>query len=220
MCIFVKLTGKYRIVQLNGKRFILYNQRCPAWTHPYAYQADGGTLSSAGCGIFSLLHASQFLGGKPGTPEALADFSCNCGGRGDDGTDRPALLSAMQRQGLARRLGFSYDFDGLRNDRDSLYRHLISGGAALCNLRVGHIVALIGARNAEGDRQVLAVDSYSESADPRVRDNVRECMPGSEIVSEVRNSSGLSCGIQQSNGIYWADLSAVRDFNLLHPIRP
>ena len=65
MCIFVKLTGKYRIVQLNGKRFILYNQRCPAWTHPYAYQADGGTLSSAGCGIFSLLHASQFLGGSP-----------------------------------------------------------------------------------------------------------------------------------------------------------
>ena len=212
-------TGKHIGVTYQGVLYDLCNQRCPQWDHPYAYQGSGDTLSTAGCGIFSIAHAACFLGGAPVVPEELADFSCAHGGRGDDGTDRPALIAAMEQNGLAARHGFSYHGDGLRNDPDPLFLHLAQGNAALCNLRVGHIVALVGCRVMGDERQVLAADPYSESTDPRVRDAVRECIPGSEIVWPVVNASGVYCGDQVSHALFWADLRTVRDFNLLHRIR-
>ena len=213
------VTGKYIDVDYGGIHYALCNQRCRAWSHPYEWERDGSTLSSAGCGIFSVANAAQYLKGAPVAPEALADFACETGGRGDDGTDRPKLLAAMEEKGLAKKHGFSYRFDGLRNDLDALYAHLAQGGAALCNLRAGHIVALIGCREVDGEKQVLAADPYSESADPRVRDAVRECIPGSEVISRVLNERGIPCGLQETYALFWAALAVVRDFNLLHRLR-
>ncbi len=138
------------------------------------------------------------------------------GGRGDDGTDRPALLGAMEKVGLALKYGFSYHGDGLRNDLDALFAHLQNGGAALCNLRVGHIVALVQARSVNGERQVLAADPYSESDDPRVTDNVRECIEGSEITVRTLNAQGVATGLQTHYALFWVTLTTVRDFNLLY----
>ncbi|MBR4359621.1 MAG: hypothetical protein IKP32_03290 [Clostridia bacterium] len=216
----MNISGKYIPVEHQGIHYELCNQRCRDWTHPYEYQGDGSMLCNAGCGIFAVANAAWYLGGEQVIPEELADFSCACGGRGDDGTDRPALLSAMQLHGLARKHGFEYRFDGLRNDLDTLHDHLLQGGAALCNLRVGHIVALVGGRISSGEKQVLAADPYSESADERVRNAVRECVEGSRVVSPVKNDAGLVCGYQITYAMFWAALSTVRDFNLLYRIFP
>ncbi len=214
----MKATGKYIDAAWMGKPLILCNQRCREWTHPYEYQGNGSMLCNAGCGIFSVIHAAHFFGKDPCTPEELADFSCKYGGRGDDGTDRPALLAAMEAHGLAKDCGFSYHGDGLRNDLPVLAHHLEGGNAALCNLRVGHIVTLIGYRVHDGEEQVLAADPYSESIDSRVLPAVREVIPGSEVVSPIRNADNLICGWQTSYALYWCALATVRDFNLLHKI--
>ncbi|MBQ9263874.1 MAG: hypothetical protein IJ189_06630 [Clostridia bacterium] len=209
-------TGKYIAVDYDGIHYELCNQRCREWTHPYEWEHNGSMLCNAGCGIFAISHAAQYLGGARVVPEELADFACMTGGRGDDGTDRPVLLSAMEEHGLAKKHGFSYRFDGLRNDLDTLHDHLLKGNAALCNLRVGHIVALIGGRTIDGEKQVLAADPFSESADLRVRDAVRECIPGSEVLSPIKNDAGLICGSQETYALFWATLSTVKDFNLLY----
>ncbi|MBQ4075469.1 MAG: hypothetical protein IJD39_09750 [Clostridia bacterium] len=212
-------TGKRIAITYQETHYDLCNQRCPDWVHPYAYQNGSENMSDAGCGIFSLVNASYYLGGQEIIPEELADFSCRNGGRGDDGTDRPALLAAMQEKGWAEKCGFVYQFDGLRNDLDTLHDHLMQGNAALCNLRVGHIVALVGARIQDGEKQVLAADPYSESADDRVKDAVRELIPGSEVISPIRNKQKMICGWRKTNALFWVSLSTVRDFNLLHRLK-
>ena len=217
----MNITGKYIHVDYEGIHYQLCNQRCREWTHPYEYQGNGSTLTNAGCGIFAIANAACYLGGEKVIPEELADFSCANGGRGDDGTDRPALLASMQGHGVAKKYGFRYEMDGLRNDLDTLHEHLLRGGAALCNLRVGHIVTLVGGRIVDGEKQVLAADPYSESADPKVIDAVRECVPGSEVISPIPNVRGEAAkGYLCSYALFWASLSTVRDFNLLHRIFP
>ena len=213
----MQFTGKYISVSYQDVSYTLFNQRSREWTHTYEYQGNGSKLCNAGCGIFSTLHAAQYLGGACVlTPEELADFSCKTGGRGDDGTDRPALLSAMEQAGLARQMGFSYHGAGLRNNLEALHDALMQGDGALCNLRPGHIVALLGARRENGEAQVLAMDSYSESGDARILPVLRGCLPGSEIISPLRNNEGVCGGLQLTYGLYWAALDTVRDFNLLH----
>ena len=162
-------TGKTIELTFEGQPLKLCNQRCRAWTYPYAYLDGDENLSQAGCGVFSIVNASRWLTGVFHAPEELAQFSVSHGGRGDDGTDRPALLQAMMDTGLNREYGFSYHGDGLRNDLDTLYSHLLQGNAALCNLRVGHIVALIGAREKDGVRQVLAADPSVKDVETLVR---------------------------------------------------
>ena len=212
----MEITGKTIEFTYEGRHLTLCNQRCRDWDYPYGYEEHDNTLSHAGCGIFSIVHASEWLTGVWHSPEELAQFSLDHGGRGDDGTDRPALLQAMMDHGLARQYGFDYHGDGLRNDLSVLYDHLMNGNAALCNLRVGHIVALLGAREKNGVRQVLAADSYSESMDSRVADHVLEVIPGSEIVSKAENKNGLTVGLQRAYAMFWAELAIVRDFNLLY----
>lgn len=210
------MTGKQTTFALLGRNVAFFNQRCRDWTHPYEWEHNGSTLSNAGCGIFALCHCAQWLTGREENPEKWADFSCRTGGRGDDGTDRPALLHALQVSGEAAHLGFSYEEDGLRNDLDVLYDFLLKErGVAMCNLRVGHIVALVAAREIGGVRQVLAVDSYSESAAEKVRDHVLEVIPGSEIVYPVRNAGGLIVGENTAYAAFWVEASLPRDFNLL-----
>ena len=213
----MNVDGKTVTVTVEGKRITIYNQRSPLWDHPYPWEGKGN-LHDSGCGIFAIAHLCQYLWDKRADPRALADFSVRYGGRGDDGTDRPKLLAAMKEKGLAREYGFSYHMDGLLNDPGALFRHVSRGGGALCNLRPGHIVCLIGAREKGGEKQVLSIDSYSESADPRVIGAVRECLKGSEMIFPLVNDAGALCGFQKSYSVYWAALSAVRDYNLLHPL--
>ena len=190
-------TGKYIFVEYAGVPLTLCNQRCREWRHPYGYQGSAATLSSAGCGVFATAHATQYISGRFLLPDALAEFS-------------------LEKSGLAAACGFSYHFDGLLNDREQLFSHLLEGGVALCNLRPGHIVALLGARRENGEAQVLAMDSYSESGDARILPVLRGCLPGSEIISPLRNNEGVCGGLQLTYGLYWAALDTVRDFNLLH----
>jgi len=214
------ITGKKIYLQYQGHDITVFNQRSCLWTHPYDYVTPmSATMSSAGCGVFSVCHCGQWLTGREFNPDELADFSMTNGGRGDDGTDRPALLAAMQEKGLAATFGFSYEGDGLRNDVDVLKDHLLNQrGVALCNLRVGHIVSLLDARMVGDEVQALALDSYSESAVDRVKQHVREVICDSEISSYIKNDAGLIVGKQKQYALYWVDINIVRDFNLLHAI--
>lgn len=215
----MQITGKYGFVTVNGRTLRFLNQRSREWTHPYEYPPHpGGTLTSSGCGIFSACHAAEVMSGKRVSPELLADFSCREGGRGDDGTNRPKLLAAMQEKSLAASYGFRYDGDGLLNDHEALWKTMQEGGCALCNLRVGHIVTLIAAREQNGERQLLAMDCHSESGDERVRDHVIEVVETSAVVSPITNQRGFVTGYQVNYGLFWVPLSLPRDFNLLHPL--
>ena len=89
---------------------------------------------------------------------------------------------------------------------------------SLCNLRVGHIVCLVAARIQDGEKQLLAIDSYSESAAEKVRDSVREVVPGSEIEWPVRNATGVQVSTSTSYAAFWVCATQPRDFNLLHKI--
>lgn len=214
------ITGKKKQFPVLGRDVTFFNQRSRDWTHPYEWQPnDGSNLSNAGCGIFSLCHCAHWLTGVEQDPERWADFSCANGGRGDDGTDRPGLLHGLMVSGDAAGLGFYYEEDGLRNDLDTLYSFLKEErGVSMCNLRVGHIVSLVAAREKDGVKQLLAIDSYSESASEKVRDHVIEVLPESTVDYAVKNASGLIVGYAQAYAAFWVDASLPRDFNLLHRI--
>ena len=215
-------TGKQRAFEYEGKNLRLYNQSCPEWTHPYAYAAEGGdpgeNLHDSGCGIFATAHLIDWATGEKIDVEELADFSCANGGRGDDGTDRPALLAAMQKDGRLTKAGLRYDDDGLLNDHEALWRVMTDGGCALCDLRVGHIVALVDAREADGERQLLVIDSSRDSMNPEVRTKVREVVPGSEAVAEYRNARGVRTGMDEHYAMFWVPLQLPFDFTLLHKL--
>lgn len=214
------VTGKTMEIEYKGRRILYHNQRSREWTHFYDYQSPpASTLSSAGCGIFSLCHAVEWMSGARVSAEEMADFSLAHGGRGDDGTDRPALLNALMETGMAKKLGFQYQGDGLRNDLDALWEHLDQErGTAFCNLRAGHIVALAAARADRGEKQLLVIDSYSESAAEKVRDHVREVIPQSLTVSRVQNTGGLAVGQTAQYGMFWVRAGLPVDFNLLYRI--
>lgn len=218
------VSGKERMMNINGRTMRFLNQRCREWSHLYEYQGSGCTLSTSGCGIFSTCHAVEYLCGERINVEELGDFSCSVGGRGDDGTNRPMLLKGMVEAGLDKKYGFRYDVDsivwdvceGHINDHEKLWDCLSSGGAALCNLRLGHIVTLAGTRVVDGQRQVLAIDCHSESADERIRDKVLEVIPGTEIRFPVYNASGLMTGVNSSYGAFWVALETPMNFDLLY----
>ncbi len=214
------MTGKTIEVTYDDKTLLICNQRCREWTHPYAYEGDGEDLHDAGCGIFSLAHAVEWMTGRRVQIEWLADFSVQNGGRGDDGTDRPALLAAAKERGLAAQLGFDYRMDGHLNDHEALWAHVSGGrGVALSNIRAGHIVLLCKARERSGERQMLVIDSFCESADARVKEQVRETIPGSEITFEVKNRAGLPVGTATQYAMYWVPLEMAVDFDLLHYVK-
>ena len=212
------MTGKTKTIRVLGREMTLFNQKCRDWIHPYPWEGHGN-LADSGCGIFSLCHAGFWLTGREQDPEAWADFSVSCGGRGDDGTDRPQLLHGLMASGRNRELNLRYEEDGLRNDDDTLYRFLLEEkGVSLCNLRVGHIVCLVAAREVDGVKQVLAIDSVAESSELRVRDAVCEVIPGTELEYTVRNKQGLEVGEGKSFAAFWVRWDQPKDFNLLWKI--
>ena len=212
------MTEARKIIPVLGRSITFFNQSSPDWTHPYAYEGHG-SLHTSGCGIFALSHGVQWLTGFEQDPCMLADFSCTHGGRGDDGTDRPALLQALEDTGEAAKLGFHYNGDGLRNDLSTLHEFLLQKrGVSLCNLRRGHIVVLVDARIRNDALELLAIDSASESASERVRDNVCDVVKGSEIVHDVMNADQLRVGESVSYAAYWVRGTTPMDFNLLYKI--
>ena len=214
------LTGKTREMNCLGRTMRFCNQKSLDWTHPYEYEHNGATLSSAGCGIFALVHAVEWMHGLRLDPDRVAEVSVAVGGRGDDGTDRPAMLHGMMETGFAARCGFRYEDDGLLNDAERLWQHMKAGNAALCNLRVGHIVALLDWRERDGRRQLLVMDSVAESAGEKVRDHVCEVVEGSEIAYPIRNAAGDTVGFGESYALFWVEADLPRDFNLLYKTKP
>lgn len=212
------ITGRSFDMILYGRHMTVLNQRSREWDHPYdCITPQQATLSSAGCGVFSICHCGQWLTGSYFDPDMLADFSMRNGGRGDDGTDRPVLLSAMMDKGLAKQFGFRYEHDGLLNDVDKLWHHLEQRkGISLCNLRAGHIVSLLEARNENGERQVLVMDSYSETLDCRVVQMVRQVIESSAVTTRIVNGKGHFAGYQTQYAAYWASMDSIRDYNLLY----
>ena len=160
--------GKIKLIEYQGRELRFLNQRSRNWTHPYPYgENDDSTLSSAGCGIFSIAHVVEWFTGKRMKPESLADFSVENGGRGDDGTDRPALLGAMMAHGYAEQCGFSYQFDGLRNDLEALWAHMRAGNAAL-------------------EEIVMAIKTRRDKFAPLYTDiNLKEIYPSSRLVASI-----------------------------------
>ena len=216
----MELTGKTHEMTCLGRTLRFCNQKSRDWTHPYEYEHNGSTLCDAGCGVFALAHAVEWMHGMRLDPDRVAEISIAVGGRGDDGTDRPAMLSGMMNCGFAAACGFRYEGDGLLNDHELLWRHMTAGNAALCNLRVGHIVALLAARERDGRRELLAMDSVAESASEKVRDHVREVVPGSEIRYPIRNAAGDTVGFAESWALFWVDADLPKDFNLLYRAEP
>lgn len=205
-------------LHIQGHDITMFNQRNRGWTHPYAYNSEG-TLSSSGCGIFALGHCAQWLTGKSFDPQTWADFSCAHGGRGDDGTDRPKLLHALMEANRAAELGFRCEDAENRNDLPALHAMLLEGkGVALCNLRVGHIVALVDARMRDGHLELLALDSACDSTHEKVRSHIREVIPAALVHDEYQNEAGLVTGAADHYAAFWVDGNLPRDFNLLYRI--
>ena len=105
----MELTGKTHEMNCMGRALRFCNQKSRDWTHLYEYEHNGSTLSSAGCGIFALAHAVEWMHGIRLDPDRVAEISVAVGGRGDDGTDRPAMLHGMMANGFAASCGFRYE---------------------------------------------------------------------------------------------------------------
>ena len=216
----MNITGMTKEMNCFGRTLRFCNQKSRDWTHLYEYEGNGSDLHDAGCGVFALVHAIEWMHGIRLDPNEVAEVSVAVGGRGDDGTDRPAMLQGMMDCGFAKKNGFRYDGDGLLNDHELLWRHMAAGNAALCNLRVGHIVALLDAREVDGRRQLLAMDSVAESAHEKVKNHVRGLVPGTEITYPVYNSADEIVGYGESWALFWVDAELPKDFNLLHKPAP
>lgn len=188
------------------------------YNYPGIPREEDDDLHRAGCGIFSMIHLIDWISGRKDDPDELAQFSMDNGGRGDDGTDRPMLLKAMQEAGRLEKLGLRYDGDGLLNDHEALWANLEAGGAALTNLHVGHIVAIVDHRMQDGERQILIMDSARDSMHPAVRNNIREIVPQARVCARYQNDHGVVTQEGYHYGMFWLPITQAQDFNLLHKI--
>jgi len=214
-------TGKTMEINYEDHSIRFCYQTNPEWTHLYNYEDGDENLSDAGCGIFSLCHAVEWMHGIRLSPEEMADFSMANGGRGDDGTDRPGLLHGLMVTGMGKKIGLEYHEDGLRNDLDVLWEHMINGkGTAFCNLRVGHIVAIVDARVKDGEKQLLVIDSVAESTREMIRNHVREIIPQSKVIRHYKSKQGLYVGQEHRYAMFWVTADLPRDFNLLYKVTP
>ena len=93
----MKYTEKTCLLNCLGRTLRFCNQKSRDWTHPYEYEHNGSNLSNAGCGIFALTHAVEWMHGTRLNPDEVAEVSVSVGGRGDDGTDRPVMLDGMMK---------------------------------------------------------------------------------------------------------------------------
>lgn len=218
----MEYTGKWQMIEYEGKKLRLCNQSCPDWTHMYNYPGipieEDDDLHRAGCGIFSMIHLIDWVTGEKDDPDELAQFSMDNGGRGDDGTDRPMLLKAMEEAGRLKKIGLRYDGDGLLNDHEALWKNLEDGGVALTNLRKGHIVAVVDRRVVDGERQLLIMDSARDSMHAEVRGNICEVIPQARVCARFKNDRGVITQEGYHFGMFWVKLEQTSDFNLLHKI--
>lgn len=213
------MTGKKCVIELLGRRIVFYNQNSTEWAKPYECAGDGGTLHRNGCGIFSLCHCAQWLTDREASPEYWAEAALRMGAVDGYGTVRPVLLRGLTQSGEAARLGFRYEDEGLLNDTDALFAFLKNQrGVAMGNVRPGHIVALVAARERDNGKQILVIDSMAESCAPAVRQKIADVVPGTEISASVLNGSGIKPDEVTAYGAYWVSAASVKKYSLLHKV--
>ena len=202
-------------IELYGHTIHFRNQKSFDWTHPYTFNGTED-LTSSGCGIFALCHCVEWMHGLVLDPDEVADIAVALGARGNDGTNRPRMLGGMADNGCAAKWGFRYEKDGLLNDREKLWQHIVSGNTALCNLHPGHIVALVAARIAEGQRQLLVIDSCAQSWHEQVRPHIFEILENSEVTFPYLGKNGIETGMCRAYSVFWIDADLPKNFNLLY----
>ena len=57
------VTGMTEVFSVGGRKILFCNQKSADWTHPYEYEHNGSDLSDAGCGVFALVHAVEWMHG-------------------------------------------------------------------------------------------------------------------------------------------------------------
>ena len=71
----MKYTEKTCLLNCLGRTLRFCNQKSRDWTHPYEYEHNGSNLSNAGCGIFALTHAVEWMHGTRLNPDEVAEVS-------------------------------------------------------------------------------------------------------------------------------------------------
>ena len=80
-------------------------------------------------------------------------------------------------------------------------------------------MALLAAREMEGTRQILVIDSFSESVDPRVRPRVTSLVPGTCNTFDLPAPDGGATLRREGHAAYWVEADCPRDYTLLHRIQ-
>lgn len=211
------LTEKCKTIQLLDRSITYYNQNSAEWSHPYDGNGKNTPMRVRGCGIFSLCHCAQWLTGQVPSPEHWADFAVSIGAVDEWGTIRPVLLQGLMESGEAVKLGFCYKNEGSLEDPDLLASFLLAeNGVAIGSIRSGHIVAMVAAREKDGNKQILVIDSAAESCEVFVRQKITEVISEAQVRAVIRNQRGVMLGEMTGYGAYWVDAATVRSFNLMY----
>ena len=80
-------------------------------------------------------------------------------------------------------------------------------------------MAFLAAREAEGTRQILVIDSFSESGDPRVKPRVTSLVSGTCTTFDLPAPEGGSTLRREGHAAYWVKADCARDYTLLHRIQ-
>lgn len=91
-------------IHLLDRTLTYFNQGCPHWTHPYAWQGEG-TLTDSGCGIFSLCHCIEWLTRRSAVAGALGRLLLRVrrtGGRRHRSPRAASWADGQRRGGKAR----------------------------------------------------------------------------------------------------------------------
>lgn len=57
-------TGKTCLIRYGDREILFHNQKSADWTHPYGYGEEKSDLCGAGCGIFAIAHAVEWMTGR------------------------------------------------------------------------------------------------------------------------------------------------------------
>lgn len=114
-------------LSIGGEGEILYYNQNNYSNIPYAYNGNGKTVKTSGCGVCTAAMVFNTYAGKElYTISQMAKFSLNAGARDNSGTNMLTLLKALCQS--------NPDFlFTTTNDENELVKHLKSGGMAICN---------------------------------------------------------------------------------------
>ena len=67
----MNITGMTKGMNCFGRTLRFCNQKSRDWTRLYEYDHNGSTLCEAGCGVFALVHAVEWMHGIRLDPDAI-----------------------------------------------------------------------------------------------------------------------------------------------------